>query len=537
MSKNQLAIPDRISGWIVDRFNYVKYRTASKAPPYIARELANNYGIDWNWISDYNEEELQQLAIKVSWVYSNIDRIAKEVSDARIEVYQRGSNQRDIDHEFETLMEYPNEFFGRMALLQYTVWALELSEDGAYWYLAPDSNGKIREIWPIQMNKLTPVKHPTKFISHYEYHTNNSEKPLVIPSQYICRFFFPDPFDMWKSMSPLYAAKMAIDIYYGISKSQRSLFTEGGGIPLSVVTLDPNINNADFATVRQQIKEDWEQQKRIAIARAGTIDIKTVGISNKELEAIESQSANRDEIDSVFMGIPWRTGHFLGGEGIREANRQVRERVIHPLHTLISTQIQIQIIERYYAKDLIVKFEDVRQFDRALAVQEHSVNWRAKTFDEARFDLGLPPYQNKDMPDLGNMPIHLAINPAFVSNKYGLNPVRDPQKKPDGVGNLPDSMSPEALTNLTASGNQELDATIRSIDITQAVNEGIKEELKRYKKVILRSFRRDNSVDRQFETDIIPYDIMSTIKDELNSISSEDEIVSLFNRFIETHDQ
>lgn len=542
-----MNIVDRMVGWTADRYHhalnsFTKYRTQAKAPPYLREELASVYGIDLNWLNDYDEEKLQQLAIRISWVFSNIDRIAKEVSDAKLEVYKRGSNEKNIDHDFEKLIESPNEFFGRMALFQYLIWSLMLSEDGAYWYLALDSSNPnvIREIWPVQMNRLKPIRNDRRFITGYWYRTNGSTKPVYIPARNICRFFLPDPFDMWKSLSPLIAAKYSMDIYAGIASSQRSLFTEGGGIPLSIVTVDPNMGDPDFNAVRAQIQQDWRDEKRIAVARAGTIDVKAVGISNKDLEAISSINTNRDEIDSVFMGIPWRSNNFLGGEGIREANRQIRERVIHPLHTLIATQIQIHIMNPYYAggrdtSEHFVRFEDVRQFDRALAVQEHSVNWRAMTLDESRFQLGLPPYRDERFDKMGNLLLHLAINPSYIQSLYGLNEsnIRDPQKKPTGVGNLPDSASPERMTNMLVEAGSDANVSTRSIDIDSAINEAIRTELKRYRTVLLRTFRKHESVvDKSFDTDIIPFDIMSNIKMQLVSVANESDINEVFAEYL-----
>jgi hypothetical protein len=130
---------------------------------------------------------------------------------------------------------------------------------------------------------------------------------------------------------------MAMSVYGGITTSQRDLYNKGRGVPLSVISVDPNIGNEDFAIVRQQLRDDWESEIRVAVTRAGSMNIGTVGISNRDLQVIEAQNFNRDEIDAVFMGgIPWRSDQFLSGDGLREANKQVKEVVIHPLHKMIS---------------------------------------------------------------------------------------------------------------------------------------------------------------------------------------------------------
>jgi phage portal protein BeeE len=536
---------DRTVQWSAERYKFAitqfssKYRTQPKAPSFIAQELNKNYGFDLSWLNQYSDVELQQMAMRVSWIFSNITRIANEVSSAKLEVYEQGSKQQNINHAFEKIVSSPNQFFGGSSLFKYLIWCLMLSDEGAYWYLAPDSSDprKLREIWPIPINRLTPIRDERNFISGYWYKSNNSEKPLRIDPRYICRFFVPHPYDLWKSLTPLDASKLAIDVYYGLQSSQRSLFTSGGGIPLAIVALPETLGEPDFATIRGQIQEDWKDEKRIAVVRAGTIDIKSVGVSNKELESVASQHTNRDEIDSTFMGVPWRADIFMGGEGLREANRLIRDTVIYPLHIMIAHQIQVHILNYFYSDQYYVKFEDVRQFDRAMAVQEHSVNWRAKTFDEARFDLGLPAYEHKMFPDMGGLPLHLAINPSFVSSIYIQpdNTIRDPQAKPDGVGNLPDSQSPESMTNMLTE-SESSNVPLRSINIDRAINEATRQELKRYRTVLRGALRRGESlVDKSFDTSIIPIDIMTEIALELPSVVSDDDLTKAFSKYIEQY--
>jgi hypothetical protein len=426
----------------------------------------------------------------------------------------------------------PNEWFSGIDLLQYVIWGLSLDEWGAFWFLSPDKQtGELKEIWPMPLGTTKPVKDKNKFVKGYLYtpRKNKSESFLIKP-EFICRFIYAHPHDLWKSFPPLEASGLAIDTYDGIARTQRDIFTQSRGIPLSVLSLHEDINETDFASARARIREDWENERKIAIIRGGTMDVQTVGLSNQQLQIIQSHEFNRDEIDAIYMGgIQWRSAG-ISGEERDEINKEIKEVVIHPLHQLTAARIQINVINRFYSPDFIGSFEDVRAQDKALALQSHQIDWSGKTFDEARRDLQLPEYQEEQLPGLGNLPLRLATNPSFVLQFYGLTGLRDPNEAPDEVGNTFDLQDPEQMTN-QLSGEQK-----GAIDLSQAINEGVKEELKRYQKVLVRTWRKKEEtqdlVDRQFDSDIIFDEVFTDIKTALVSVQSEDDIKSIFAKWL-----
>ncbi|MHC4181797.1 MAG: phage portal protein [Planctomycetota bacterium] len=490
-----------------------KFRTPRKTPRYVGAEVQTApMGVPADLWLGMSQDKRMEIATKISWIYSNVIRIGNEVSAAKFQVFRRGTKEEDIDHEFERILQSPNEFFTRTALLQYLVWGLSLDEWGAFWYLAPDRNtGKLSEIWPMALGTVKPIKDKNQFVKHYLYTPRSKDNaPFPIPKRFICRFIYANPRNLWKSLPPLDAASLAIDTYGGIATTQRDLFTQSRGVPLSVISFDPNIGETDFAAIRQRIREDWESERKIALARGGTMDIQTIGFSNSQLQVIESSEFNRDEFDAIFMGgIQWRAAGITGEER-DEINKEIKEVVIRPLHQLTAEQMQLNIINPFYGPEFIGEFEDVRAQDRAIQIQEHQVNWTGVTFDEARRDLSLPEYNEEQLPGLGNLPLRLATNPSFVLQFYGLADTRDPNEAPDEVGNTFDLQDPEQMTN-QLSGEQK-----GAIDLSQAINEGVKEELKRYQKVLVRTWRKKEQaqdlVDRQFDSDIIFDEVFTDIK-------------------------
>lgn len=535
-----MSIVDNAVGYIADRWQYAqsafKYRTPRKAPPYIVAELekmSTFIDID-DLLKRYDDKKLQKLAIAIPWIYANIRRIANEVSVPDLSVVEAGSQEKDIDHEFERVLRAPNEFFGKAALLQYTIWVMMLSQQGAYWYIMPDFSGNgnvIREIWPVPMDKLKPVKHATQFISHYEYDRGSGRKPLKIDKRFICRFFFPDPRDFWKSLTPLEAARYGIELYSSIAGSQTSLFGRAGGVPLAVVSVDKDIEESDFAVVRQQLKEDWEEQKRIAVVRAGTMSIGHVGITNRELEVIASQEMNRDELDTIFMGFAWHADTSAGS--MKEADRRIKETIIHPLLLLLADQIKIEILDPFYGGRYLAVFEDVRSHDRSLAVQEKAVYWKAASMNEARKELNKPEFTNEVIPGLGDLPVNLANNAQFMIAWLGLNAGRvNSEGQLPNIGNMLDSAAPERVVSMEAGEETNTD---KSIDVDAALQMAINAELKRYRTVTIRGFARhaEKPEEIEFTTDVVPEQTMKAIKLDLASACSEDEIRDVFSRYID----
>lgn len=520
-----------MGGW-TDIFA-TKYRTREqKVPDYFAHDI--DY-IDKNKYAQlFNNDDYAVYADKaerIAWIASNIIRQSREINSSKIYLEDRKSRERIDSHEILDLIELPNEFFSFEAILEYVVWDLNLSRRGGFIWMAPSNRNqnKIMELWPLLADNIRPIKDENQFISGYWYYTEGDDKPLWLNPKYVIRFFFPDRDDYWANLTPLKYLVPAIDIYEALTESQESLFSEGGGVPLSVVMVDENTSTPDFEEIRDRLRVDWQNKKRIAIARGGTFDVKTVGVSNRELEAISSQKLNRDEIDSAFMLIPWRSSEYTSGEGLKEANKQIKENVIYPMQKMLAAQMQLHMVNKFWVEDNVrIKFEDVRKLDKSLQISEWNVTWRAKTLNGARTDLGDLPFTHPVLTDLGDLPLALATNPSFVLSYYGIaqQQTSDSANTTNEPGNIDEMLSPERQVNYNINDAKSL---------TNAEKLGIITELKNYQTVVKRVMQRKgkNANEVEFETDIVPESILQEIKSNLVGELSTDEITNIFNAMID----
>lgn len=524
-----MSAVDKATDWAVARWSYLQKRITStkRAPPYVVAEI-EKMGLQFDGVlEDFSARQLQNLAMRIPWIHANLRRIANEVSSADLKVYNRETDAVTKDHQLRLLLEDPNPFFSLIQILQVTSWILHLDEWGAYWFLMPDDNMEdIVEIWPVPANRIQPVRGHPEFIKYYRYKVPGIRKPYKLPVENVVRFSFPHPDDIYKSLTPLEAARSSISLYKGIREAQSSLYTEGRGIPLSVVGVDPNVNPADFRRIRADIQSDWESGKRIAIARAGELSVGSIGISNRDLETVASEEFNRDEIDVLFMGLRW---HADDQGDLREINRQIKEQTIRPLHLLLASSIHSQLTKRHFDENHTAAFDDVRNQDRSILIQERNVTWRVKTVNEARQETGDEPLEDEQ---IGNLLVPLATNPQYVAQVKGLGMGSPPDEDAmEGVGNIPESSSPESATNREARRNERGD----EVNTEKAVALAQREEWKTYRKVCLRSMKRygRNPSKVDFDTDILPKDDLDIIKGKLEEAETEDEVREIFSPYIE----
>lgn len=554
------SIIDSVSGWMVDRYAYAKARLRRTAPNYIGGEVqSQKMGLYSSsdefseWLSGLSQEKIQKLYLSISWIYSNIEMIARETSATPSHVRKRVNDRKQVDvarQPLELLIEHPNDFMTKTFLMRYTIYWLSLSDRGAFWFLAPDADdpNKINEIWPIHSERIKPKKDPNHYVQSFEYTTGHGEdkKKYTIPAKYVVWFRYPDPMDYWASLPPLRAALLPGEIDLAITANQKKFYTEGRGLPLSLISLDPSISDPDFEAVKADIKADWSNSgASIAVARGGMFDVKSLGFTQKDLEIIASQEMTQGRIDTVFFGYPIHTKNMVSGEGLKQIDKWIKEKTIYPLHVLIAEQLTLQVLHQFYSNDLFFVFDDVRTADRALTIQEKNIDSRWMTINQMRAKSGDDDIDVPQLPDYGNLPVSLATNPSFISVLYGLNMTPDTGDNADGVdggkvenapevGNLPQSQDSLSVTNQMARGDARPSRMVENIRSFDAIyKEAFRGELKKMKTVYRRGLERDgNPLSREFVSDIIDDEMMDSIKSDIQDIDNIDVLNEYFSELI-----
>lgn len=528
----------------------LKAYTASKIPGYLQPQSPD---LSMS-MESFNEAEKRRIALTISWIYADIKLIANEFSSVPIRIKRMENDREEIikDHPFTKILAYPNTEIDRISLLQLTVYWLSL-RGKAYWYLAPEQGNpnKIAEIWPMQADRVYPIAGKTRLIDRYVYRLRDGRNISIDPD-YVVFFRYADPYDERDGLSPLHAATLPMETEIGSSKWQRDTYVTGRGIPHSVISLDKSLGDREFAVASARIREDFEEERKVAITRAGALTVETVGISPKDLELIKSRQFTRDELDIIFLLVAIHD--HSSDTWLQAADKIIKEKVIWSLHQMIAEQLTVQTVKRFYGEDDYAEFDDIRPQDRSQAVQEHNVNWRAKTINEAREDLGLPEYDDSfkfpndvQLEGFGNLPVPLAIDSSFVTLLYDIGMV-DPHLlnlpgEADGLTRLMDKVNQTAAQRTqTKPANAKLPGLPSAESPKRMTNRLAKKsfdaakslELKRWKKVALRELSKSGlPSEREFASEILSTDEINAVKTALSECQNEDEIRALFNSLMD----
>lgn len=335
------------------------------------------------------DEQRARTAVSSPWVFSDVTAIANEMSAAELIVKERkGLKLEDVDnHELEVLWESPNEHMGRSFLTAFWAWSYTLSGK-AFLYWMP-SGGMIREVWPIPPFMIQPVPATQEFIGGYLFKATAQSKPILIPREFITYSHSVNIFDIRDGLSFLAAAMLGIKADLAAEQWNLNNFSENNAVPDGIIAVPRDTLDQDLERVRMEIRAFFGGTRRgVAVARAGDLDYKPFGRSQKEMEFIQLRQFSEKEID--------RTLGFPQGYWSERANRANAEQAratmiagaVWPLLVRLAEDMNAQTIPRWWGDQYRVEFGDIRPEDRDLKLKELAFYAQIETIDELRQRIG-----------------------------------------------------------------------------------------------------------------------------------------------------
>lgn len=332
------------------------------------------------------DEQRARTAIQSVWVYACAAAIAREISTAQVSLTTRtGDEEEQTDNSpFERLWEAPNAAMGRSYLMQFWAWNLLLSGE-AYLYARP-VNGQITELWPVPSWRIAPVPDPATFIKGYVFRNGQDGTPTLIPAQYICYTRLPNPFDVYRGLSPLAASAIAIDSDLSMARWNASFFSEENGVPSGLVSVPKDMLDQDIARVRMELRDFFggANKRRVAVARAGDLSWQAFGHTQKEMEFLQGRAMTQKEIMYAF-GIP--EGYFserANRANAEQARATMIENAVWPLLELLREDLNAQWGGKWWGEAERVTFADIRPRNLESELKELEAEKPIRTLDELR---------------------------------------------------------------------------------------------------------------------------------------------------------
>lgn len=341
------------------------------------------------------QEQSQRRAIQNSWAYTAIFMKAKEISGAAdVEILDWSSPDEQDEprkitrHPFMKVLRRPNSYMGKTFLWQYTSAWFDLSGE-AFWFLIYNDQGELTELWPMPSNEMDlKPGDGEQLIEYYIYKTNGKE--FHIDPNYICHLKTVNPFNIFRGLSPLIAAMMAIDMDLAMSMWNARLFTQDNVMPSAIINIKPPdpsqpIDPADIEQLKNDLRDEYSAwQRKTAIVTSGDISVEKLEWSPIEIDFRGGRDLSKQEIFQIY-GIPpgmMDSGATLGN--VRLADQIFKEKTLWPTLVMFAEQITIQIMQPNYGEETELMFKDVRPVNRQLELQEFSSATQVMEIDELR---------------------------------------------------------------------------------------------------------------------------------------------------------
>ena len=403
-------------------------------------------GEQYDVYANYTQNELYRLAVTNYPIYRNIMLLAKLIAGGRIMTQERDESEelgwKEVkNHDFSLKIDYrPNPFMSQSLIWMYQIFWLLLSGE-AYWLMFKNQMGEIAEIYPLPANRVKPIPDPDTGIKVFAYTPLDGRYPELIRPEQICFHRLPNPFEYWRGLSPLSAYLMGLAINVEAQKTDLDDYKNRLSLQ-HLITVRPGMPDREFNVALADITKAVSLGLRWKVIRAGEADIKSVSQERSQYST-DVYKITESEANFIY-GIPdayWRQeSAYKAGD----YQYQLINDTVWPLMNLLSEDLTVQMVERYYGDQYRAMFEDIRARNIELDLKQTDSDRETQTYNEARGLMGLDPHPE---PSIGFAPVKVAGQIAVELVKMGM-PI-------DGTADIQDEIN--AAVQAALAGGQQGD--------------------------------------------------------------------------------
>lgn len=268
------------------------------------------------------------------------------------------------EHPFLDLWEKGNPFLGGAQMKRLIVTFLDLVGD-TYAYIAREDG------IPIHLLLLPPAE--MKVILNRRdllagYVQKHGTEEIEFEPEEIIHFMHPDPRDRYQAYgySPLEAIGMEASLYHKMNLHEMALMDNSAVPDAFFITKHPmSVDSKNRLERKIHAKYGGVRNRGKFAVLSGEIDIKQVGLSQKEMQFVEGRKLTRNDI-AVAYGVPMG---IMTTEDVNKANAQVAEHHhakygIAPRCRIIEDEVNRTLMPLYLDDNLFVAFDNPVPEDR-----------------------------------------------------------------------------------------------------------------------------------------------------------------------------
>lgn len=268
----------------------------------IARTTGGQYTGNYGYaIPDMDVDQSQQAYERVLMVFRCIDAIAKAQMKVPI-VLKRGGEDGVIieDTRLDKLFNHrwsPEEtaLAGRYRLTG----QLLLSRRGAFIEMVRNRYNEVIELRLLPPGQTEPIKCSKHFIDGYKVRASDFVEYELKPKDVIWIKVAPHPTDPYSQMTPLLAARLAIDTDW-LSRMFNRNFLINDGRPGMLIAIKGHMNEEDAAEVKQRFQGGYTRAGLSTVVEADDIAVQDLASSPRDIQWAEAVKGSNEDIRLAF---------------------------------------------------------------------------------------------------------------------------------------------------------------------------------------------------------------------------------------------
>lgn len=445
-----------------------------------------------------NQADLYRV---LSWVLLAIDITASSAALTPFSVARiiAGKEPKDIpNHEFELLLNHPNELDSRFEFLYATIAFYRLTGNAYWWLNSKDKDTPPDEMWFIPSSMIIPVPDKYMYLRGYMYYPGTGAEIFLEPHE-IVHFKRFNPLNRFVGLSAVESIALVSSGDLGMQQYNTTLFANNNGRLPSVMTFEQMIADPTWEKIKSDTRDAAKNREMLMLRGVGQGGVNWLqnAVTQREMEFIDGRKFNKEEIMTTLAP----GSYTMLSENATQANSVVgrasfNELTVYPMHVMMNEKITNSILPRYGGRQLVGRFEDVRVTDKDMKLREQEAFERSHTMKEVREEI------YGDDP-LGDERDDLLVSQVGSSSGGITEPV-------EPVNNV----SPDNVMEETPDEEPQ----------DNEANKAMRDDLARYQRKAIK--RIGQAV--KFDSDNIPDYIREQIESELPSCKTEADVRKVF---------
>jgi len=330
-----------------------------------------------------------RLYTRLSWIYAAVTRTGEAAALQKLNVKRaQGEDSVDVpNHDFEKLFRNPNPLMSQFEFVVGLISFLGINGNSYLFLNRTSETQPPRELWIVPSYRILPVPDDQMYIKGYAYDPGTGVLPLLLPTWQICHHKTFNPMSDFVGMSGLDPLVQSAKTDLAMQKWTGELFGENNARLPGILAFRDLVNDQQWQIIQDDTKRAAKMRNFLMLRGVGDkVDWMQAAASQSDMQYLEQRGFTKEEIWAIFApGLSSMLAVNATEANSKAGKQTFLDLSVWPKLVAIAQKFT-QVIMPAYGDNLTCEFEDPRQVDRALQLQEQEAYSKTHTLEEIRME-------------------------------------------------------------------------------------------------------------------------------------------------------